>query len=84
MNPEQLALLRGIKTSLLHLMATGPLEVLQPVTDAYLAVRRAEAAIPLKGTSLPTPPMHAVTLEMADAKVGFPVPPEVLPWETAP
>lgn len=82
MNPESLALLRGVKTSLLHLMATGPLETLPHVTDAYLAVRRAEVAIPLKGTILPTPPMHHVALEMADAAVIQPVGFE--PFEAAP
>lgn len=66
MNPEQLALLRGIKTSLLHLIEKGPRETLPHVTDAYLAVRRAEVAVPLKGISLPAPPMHP-----ADEGAGF-------------
>lgn len=85
MNPESLALLRGIKTSLLHLMATGPLEALGDICSAYQHVRLAMGEsphAPKSGTSLPAPPMHAVALEMAERSAfgkfeSYPDPPSV-------
>ena len=50
---EALALLRGVNTSLLHLLATAPIYVLAPIAEAYKSARTAIRILEFRSLGAP-------------------------------